>query len=93
LLLAKAVRARGRKELAARSDGACPLLDENGACIAYDARPFGCRTHFCAAAGGPIARRDVADLIARLADLDAAAGGDGVRELPAALADALASLR
>jgi len=32
-------------------------------------------------------------LIARLADLDAAAGGDGVRELPAALADALASLR
>jgi hypothetical protein len=69
------------------------LLDENGACIAYDARPFGCRTHFCAAAGGPIARRDVADLIARLAALDAAAVVVTAYASCGRLADVLASLR
>jgi Fe-S-cluster containining protein len=92
-MLAKAVRASGRRSVAARSDGDCPLLDAQGRCTVYDARPFGCRTHFCAAAGGPIDRRDVADLIRRLGELDSAVGGDGVRMLGAALADALNDLR
>jgi Fe-S-cluster containining protein len=92
LLAAKAVRASGRRTPAKRNDADCPLLDAQGRCTIYDARPFGCRTHFCAAAGGPIERTAVADLIRRLAELDAALGGDGVRALPAALADALDEL-
>jgi hypothetical protein len=93
LLAAKAVRATGRCSLPRRDDGDCPLLDGAGRCTIYDARPFGCRTHFCSAAGGPLARGDVLDLIHRLGDLDAAVGGDGVRPLPAALDDALGGRR
>jgi hypothetical protein len=56
-------------------------------CRIYEARPFGCRTHFCQAAGGPYARRDVLDLIRRLEDIDTQLGGDGAQALPTALAD------
>src|SRR5450432_3853978 len=35
-------------------DGSCPMLEPaTGRCRIYEARPFGCRTHFCRAAGGP----------------------------------------
>jgi Fe-S-cluster containining protein len=90
LLAAKAFRATGRKQLPERTDGACPMLHPKTArCMIYADRPFGCRTHFCAAAGGPYARRDVLDLIRRLEAVDAALGGDGARMLPAAVAGAL----
>jgi len=90
LLAAKAFRATGRKQLPERTDGACPMLRaETGRCMIYADRPFGCRTHFCGAAGGPYARREVVDLIRRLESLDAALGGDGARMLPGAVADAL----
>jgi len=58
-------------------------------CRIYEARPFGCRTHFCQAAGGPYARRDVVDLIRRLEVVDAKLGGDGARVLPSALSDVI----
>ncbi len=90
LVAAKALRATGRKTLPRRDDGACPLLDpRTSRCLVYDGRPFGCRTHFCAAAGGPYARREVIDLIRRLEEIDAQLGGDGPRALPAAIQDAL----
>ena len=89
LLAAKALRATGRTRLPARTDGACPLLDPQGRCLIYAARPFGCRTHFCPAAGGPYARREVVDLIHRLEDLDAQLGGDGAHPLPAAVGEML----
>ena len=89
---AKALRATGRTRLPERSDGACPLLDAQGRCLIYADRPFGCRTHFCAAAGGPYARREVSDLIHRLEDIDANLGGDGGRPLPAAVKAALGSV-
>jgi Fe-S-cluster containining protein len=93
LLAAKAFRATGRRELPKKADGSCPLLHpETGRCLIYADRPFGCRTHFCAAAGGPYARRDVLDLIRRLEAVDASLGGDGPRMLPAAVAGALADL-
>ena len=90
LLAAHALKATGRKKLPARDDGACPLLDpQTSRCLIYEDRPFGCRTHFCAAAGGPYARREVIDLIRRLEQIDEQLGGDGPRALPAAISSIL----
>ena len=94
LVAAKGLRASGRRELPIVSDGACPLLDQRaGKCRIYADRPFGCRTHFCAAAGGPYARREVADLIQRLETIDTELGGTGSSALPHALAEAMKQLR
>src|SRR3989442_11094164 len=93
LVAAQALRATGRKQLPENATGACPLLETvTGNCLIYDSRPFGCRTHFCAAAGGPYARREVLDLIRRLETVDESLGGDGPRVLQNAIADALEQL-
>lgn len=93
LMAAKALRATGRTQLPKNSSGACPLLEETtGNCLIYEARPFGCRTHFCAAAGGPYARREVIDLIRRLEAVDEALDGSGPRLLQNAMDDALRAL-
>lgn len=92
LVAASAFRATGRRKLPASPDGACPLLDAAGRCLIYANRPFGCRTHFCKAAGGDYPRRDVIDLIRRLEDLGERLGEPEARPLPAAVADALAEL-
>jgi uncharacterized protein len=90
LVAARALRATGRKTLPSRNDGACPLLDaQTSRCLIYEDRPFGCRTHFCPAAGGPYARREVIDLIRRLEEIDEQLGGDGPRALPAAISSEL----
>lgn len=87
---AAALRAAGLHRLPEKKDGSCPLLQtESGGCLIYNDRPFSCRTHFCQAAGGPYARREVVDLIRRLEDLDYAVGGCGAQSLPAALKEAL----
>ena len=88
LVAALAWRAAGRTTLPAAADGACPFLKENR-CQIYAGRPFGCRTHFCDAAGGPAARKEVRDLIRRLEEIDARLGGSGGVNLPAAVAAAL----
>ncbi|MEX1111469.1 MAG: YkgJ family cysteine cluster protein [Chthoniobacterales bacterium] len=90
LLAVRALKATGRKSLPVRNDGACPLLDPaTSRCLIYADRPFGCRTHFCAAAGGPYPRREVVDLIRRLEEIDEQLGGDGPRALPAAISSEL----
>src|SRR5438270_1688213 len=90
IVAAKAFRATGRKSLPENADGTCPMLQqETGNCLIYEDRPFGCRTHFCAAAGGPVARREVLDLIRRLEKVDVDLGGNGPRTLPNAIATAL----
>ena len=86
---AKGVRASGRKEMPAAPEGACPLLGRDGKCTIYEHRPFGCRTHFCASAGGMVPTKEVVDLIQRLEALDEKLGGDGSRALPDAVAAAL----
>jgi Fe-S-cluster containining protein len=94
IVAAKALRATGRKSLPENADGSCPMFQkETGNCLIYEDRPFGCRTHFCAAAGGPIARREVLDLIRRLEDVDLALNGTGPRPLQNAVADVLEEIR
>ncbi|MEN9283265.1 MAG: hypothetical protein RLZZ179_758 [Verrucomicrobiota bacterium] len=88
MVAAAALRASGRRQLPASSDGSCPLL-RDGQCSIYDSRPFGCRTHFCQEAGGPAPRALVRDLIQRLEDIDHALGGSGGVNLPTAIAAAL----
>ena len=95
LVVAKTLRAAGRTRLPASvnmASGACPVLDGQGRCLVYDGRPFGCRTHFCAAAGGPYSRREVIDLIRRLEEIDERLGGEGPRPLPQAVATALGEM-
>jgi Fe-S-cluster containining protein len=90
VLAAKALRATGRRTLPVNPTGACPLLEaQTGDCLIYHSRPFGCRTHFCAAAGGPYARREVIGLIRRLEATDESIGGTGPRLLENAVRDAL----
>jgi hypothetical protein len=90
---ARGWRASGRQNLPDATDGICPFLDRaSGKCLIYADRPFGCRTHFCQAAGGPLARREVVDLIRRLEAIDARLGGDGPRKLPVAITAALREL-
>lgn len=93
LLAARGWRATGRKTLeeSADSDGRCPFLNPGDQrCRIYSARPFACRTHFCAAAGGPYPRREVLDLIRRLEDIDRRLGGTGnPRPLVPAASEAL----
>src|SRR5438270_7163322 len=94
VVAARAFRATGRKSLPKIADGFCPMLQpETGNCLIYEARPFGCRTHFCAAAGGPIARHEVLDLIRRLENVDLALNGNGPRPLQSAVAVALEEMR
>jgi Fe-S-cluster containining protein len=94
LVAAQAFRSTGRKFLRENPDGSCPFLNvTSGDCLIYNDRPFGCRTHFCVAAGGPYARGEVLDLIRRLEKIDADLGGDGVRILQHAVADALEEVR
>jgi Fe-S-cluster containining protein len=94
LVAAKAFRATGRKELPPAEAAACPLLKrETGRCLIYADRPFGCRTHFCAAAGGPYPRKLVLDLIRRLENVDQQLGGAGPRKIEVALAFALREIR
>ena len=93
VLAARAFRATGRKQLPRPSDGSCPMLDaKTGRCLIYQGRPFGCRTHFCRAAGGPYERREVLDLIRRLEAVDTQLGGDGPHALPEAVESVLRML-
>ena len=66
--LAVALRKEERLPLAARPDGACPLLDDRGRCSAYADRPLGCRTFFCGRGSGPsvVKREQITALMTRL---------------------------
>lgn len=93
LLAAKALKATGRTRLPESQDGTCPMLDpRTSRCRIYASRPFGCRTHFCTAAGGALARKDVLDFIHRLEEIDEDLGGDGPRPIGGALEYALEDL-
>ncbi len=95
LVAARGVRAAGRKTLpesgtaAAASEGTCPLLGQDGRCSIYLQRPFGCRTHFCEAAGGNYPRSVVRRLIHRLEEVAERLGDSDVRALESAVSRVL----
>jgi Fe-S-cluster containining protein len=90
VVAAKALRANGRKDMPKAIDGACPfLVRQTGKCMVYAGRPFGCRTHFCAAAGGPYDRREVLDLIRRLEKVDYDLRGEGPKPIEGIVLEAL----
>ena len=91
LVAAMAWRAAGRTQVEATEGGACPFL-KGDRCQIYAGRPFGCRTHFCAAAGGPAGREEVRALIQRLEAVDAKLGGTGGVNLVTAVREAMAGL-
>jgi Fe-S-cluster containining protein len=81
-LLERALRARPapkRRGLPMIDEGRCPLLGDDGKCVAYAARPFGCRTFFCDRATGPT-RRPPRSELAELGRKIAALAEKGSRE-------------
>jgi hypothetical protein len=57
--LERALRARPAprsRRLPIAAEERCPLLGDDDRCVAYAARPFGCRTFFCERALGPARR-------------------------------------
>lgn len=64
LLIDHAVRERGgslpkRRALPLANERRCALLSDEGRCLIYAARPFGCRTFYCERAQGPVGERDL----------------------------------
>lgn len=51
-----------------RDQGSCRLLDADGRCTIYEARPFGCRTFFCSKAfeGKKVPHKQVLALVRRI---------------------------
>jgi len=72
----------------------CPLLDRDGRCSVYAARPLGCRTFWCHRAehdDGPARQAELNELVRRVRAIAAAhrPHGDRGRPLIRALADLL----
>lgn len=91
LVAAMAWKAAGRTVVESPPDGSCPFLRDSR-CQIYEGRPFGCRTHFCEAAGGPASRKEVRDLIQRLEEIDVRLGGEGGVNFVSAVSAAMNSL-
>src|SRR5262249_13399802 len=91
-LLAEALRRRPpprSRRLPIAAERRCPLLGDDDRCVAYDVRPFGCRTYYCERALGPTRRPPRAELTAlgrRIAALSEAVADEGPRALSAWLA-------
>jgi Fe-S-cluster containining protein len=74
--LETAVRARGglpkRRSLPMAEERRCDLLGDDGRCLVYASRPYGCRTFFCDRASGPrVPRAEIQRLSRQIADLSA----------------------
>jgi uncharacterized protein len=80
--LERAVKARGglkkSRSLPVAGERRCAMLSDEGACMVYAARPFGCRTFFCERAQGPagesarsLPRAEIARLGRAIADVSA----------------------
>jgi uncharacterized protein len=48
---------RKRRLSMAQEERACPMLNHEGRCAVYAARPLGCRTFFCERASSPVRKR------------------------------------
>ena len=74
----QAPRRRALPLVANRDERPCPLLDANGRCRVYAARPFGCRTFYCERATGELPKRgELRPLLRRLQTLAVRHGTGG----------------
>lgn len=80
--LERAVKARGgipkKRSLPVAGERRCTLLGDDGRCVVYASRPFGCRTFFCERATSAVGqgtralpKKEIADVSRALADLSA----------------------
>ena len=63
----------------------CPLLDHQGRCSIYDARPLGCRTFWCERADvshDPVGREQLGSFVRRIQELAVRHKRDGERGRP-----------
>ncbi|MEO7331800.1 MAG: YkgJ family cysteine cluster protein [Minicystis sp.] len=69
----------------------CPMLNDEGRCAVYEARPLGCRTFFCdrASPGGRVRHKEINALVRRIQEIAARhrPAGDQGRPLTRALDD------
>lgn len=86
---APADRKDKRRLVIADDEEPCPLLDAQGRCSVYDARPFGCRTYYCerATRSSDLGQRDINEFVRRIRDIAARheTGGDQGKPLRRAL--------
>ena len=92
-----ATKDKRRRLAMADAERTCPLLNEQGRCAVYAARPLGCRTFFCERASSPhrqrstrgraLPQRELNDLVQRVRAVAArhTPGGDLGRALTRAL--------
>lgn len=90
---------RKRQLAVVKDERACPLLNEEGRCSVYAARPLGCRTFFCERASSPLRERSTRGRVLPQRELNAlvqrirgiagrhTAGGDLGRALTNVLAE------
>jgi Fe-S-cluster containining protein len=66
-------RAQPLAERSAREERTCALLDRDGRCSIYAARPLGCRTYFCSRAHGAatVQHSEVLAMVRRIQEIAA----------------------
>lgn len=83
------VSRKDKRHLSVVDEEPCPLLDMQGRCSVYAARPFGCRTYFCERAmrSSALGQRDINEFVRRIKDIAArhTVGGDQGKPLRRAL--------
>ena len=74
----------GSRRVGSQGERICPLLDSQGRCAVYAARPLGCRTFFCERATSPgrMPREEIRRLVDRIEELAARHRAEGDRGRP-----------
>lgn len=74
----------GSRRVGSQGERICPLLDSQGRCAVYTARPLGCRTFFCerAVSPGRMPREEIRRLVDRIEALAVRHSAEGDQGRP-----------